>query len=166
MRKGTCIHYEGLPPFSKGCNGCKLGVDLREAFDQSRLGIFLRLPCVTALEKPASGPGTYIRAGAPSILEPLDRRGQEMMPCPLGRYEEPTEEAVQAYRAETDAMLARVDKALVVAREWRTPGRPEQDRAEAVTCPCCGGRLNLTQSSHNGHVHGKCETEGCVSWME
>lgn len=30
----------------------------------------------------------------------------------------------------------------------------------------CGGKLHLSQSSYNGHVHGKCETPDCVSWME
>lgn len=34
------------------------------------------------------------------------------------------------------------------------------------TCPVCNGRLHLSHASINGHVHGKCETEGCVAWME
>lgn len=34
-----------------------------------------------------------------------------------------------------------------------TQGRPE-------------GRLHLSQSSYNGHVHGRCETDDCVRWME
>jgi hypothetical protein len=28
------------------------------------------------------------------------------------------------------------------------------------------GWLHLSQSAYNGHVHGKCETDDCVSWME
>lgn len=35
-----------------------------------------------------------------------------------------------------------------------------------IECPKCGARLHYTISSYNGHVHGKCETQGCVSWMQ
>ena len=35
-----------------------------------------------------------------------------------------------------------------------------------VDCPICKGKLHLSQSSYNGHVHGQCETNGCVEWME
>lgn len=33
-------------------------------------------------------------------------------------------------------------------------------------CPVCNGTLRYSVASYNGHMHGKCETEGCVSWME
>lgn len=35
-----------------------------------------------------------------------------------------------------------------------------------VDCPVCGGKLNFSHAAINGHVHGKCETENCISWME
>ena len=35
-----------------------------------------------------------------------------------------------------------------------------------IECPICRGKLHLSQSSYNGHVHGQCETDGCVEWME
>ena len=56
--------------------------------------------------------------------------------------------------------------ALKVAGEWKVKPKPAQDRREVVKCPICNGRLHLSQSSYNGHCHGRCETEGCVSWME
>jgi hypothetical protein len=34
------------------------------------------------------------------------------------------------------------------------------------TCPVCQGKLHLSHSGYNGHVWGKCETDGCLSWME
>lgn len=37
---------------------------------------------------------------------------------------------------------------------------------EVVECPACKGRLHLSIAAYNGHVHGKCETDGCVAWME
>lgn len=39
-------------------------------------------------------------------------------------------------------------------------------KVEVIECPQCKGRLHLSQAAYNGHVHAKCETDGCVSWME
>lgn len=36
-----------------------------------------------------------------------------------------------------------------------------------IACPCCdGGKLRYSVASYNGHMHGRCSTQGCVSWME
>lgn len=35
-----------------------------------------------------------------------------------------------------------------------------------VICPKCGGILWYSVAAYNGHMHGGCETEGCISWME
>jgi len=40
------------------------------------------------------------------------------------------------------------------------------DWSGVETCPACQGRLHLTHAAYNGHIHGRCETEGCLSWME
>jgi hypothetical protein len=48
--------------------------------------------------------------------------------------------------------------------EWRK--KEPIGKSEIVECPVCKGRLHLSQSSYNGHVHGKCETPDCVAWME
>jgi len=34
-----------------------------------------------------------------------------------------------------------------------------------VKCPKCGGNLHYFIAG-NGHVRGKCDTPGCLSWME
>lgn len=47
---------------------------------------------------------------------------------------------------------------------WRN--KPPRGKQEIIDCPVCEGRLHLSQSSHNGHVHGRCETAGCLNWME
>ena len=38
----------------------------------------------------------------------------------------------------------------------------------AMDCPVCGGTRTLRyhESSHNGHIHARCKTDGCVSFME
>lgn len=49
--------------------------------------------------------------------------------------------------------------------EWRK--KLPIGKQEIVDCPVCKtGKLHLSQSSYNGHVHGTCETKDCVSWME
>ncbi|UIY45587.1 hypothetical protein [Methylobacterium radiotolerans] len=35
-----------------------------------------------------------------------------------------------------------------------------------VECPTCKGRLSWRRDSHNGHLHGQCETDGCRRWMQ
>lgn len=35
----------------------------------------------------------------------------------------------------------------------------------SVVCPKCSGDLNFSVAKSNGHIRGKCTTEGCLSWM-
>lgn len=36
-----------------------------------------------------------------------------------------------------------------------------------IKCPCCeGGTLGFSVAGYNGHIHARCTTEGCASWME
>jgi hypothetical protein len=42
----------------------------------------------------------------------------------------------------------------------------ERNRSGHITCPICmDGQLGF-RVHHNGHIHAKCATKGCVSWME
>jgi hypothetical protein len=147
---GTCIHFNGVQN-----KLCKRGVAYSN-WDGPK-------PCIQFMEKSARG-GTYLRPGE----QPAERKpfpgADKAKPCPF--YEEPTDEQVQADRAEADAALKRTIAAIEVAGKWRVKPKPASDRHEVVECPVCKGRLHLSQSAYNGHVHGKCETEGCVSWME
>lgn len=161
MNKGTCIHFTGLR--DRG-SCCKVGVNYSQAFDINKPGIMLRLPCIQYRILPAHGRGTYVKPGEPTIRQEIDRRGETMMPCE--HFREPTDEEVEAERRETDAHLERTMVAIKVAAEWRSQQTPAQDRQEAVRCPICSGTLHLSQSAHNGHVAGCCETKGCVRWME
>lgn len=53
-----------------------------------------------------------------------------------------------------------------VASKWKIKPKPKTDRLGVVECPVCKGKLHLSQSSYNGHVHARCETSECVSFME
>lgn len=77
------------------------------------------------------------------------------------------EEARTIFQNDTaDTFLEKTMMAMKVASAWRVHPKPTENRIELVECPVCNGRLHLSQSAYNGHVHGKCETQGCVSWME
>lgn len=148
MSPGSCKHFTGTQH-----ELCGRGV----RYDQFSPGI----PCIKFIEKSARG-GTYLAVGEPAAeRKPWKYDGK---PCPL--YEAPTDEEVQADRRESDAAMNRLKVALKVASEWRVRPKPAQDRREVIECPICKGRLHLSQSAHNGHVHGRCETDNCVHWME
>jgi len=41
-----------------------------------------------------------------------------------------------------------------------------QGGMKTIKCPKCGGELNVVVSTYNQHCHGRCKTDGCLSWME
>lgn len=161
MRRGTCIHFTGLWGRKPTCSA---GVEYAKAFDSSRPGLMLRMPCVELHERPASRPGTYIKAGEATQLVPVDRRGEAVIACP--HRVEPTDEQIQRDREETDAYMAKIKAGLAAAAQWRVRPKPAEDRREVIECPACKGRLHLAQSAYNGHVQAKCATAGCIEWLE
>jgi len=163
MTPGTCIHYTGMT-YSQGTCKCKAGVDMRATFGDGKPGIFNRMPCIEYMTVPADGRGTYVRAGQASVRREIDRHGEVAMPC--DKRQEPTPEQVEQDRIEWEQIFRNHKIAMQVAKVWRVSPKPDQDRHEVVACPICKGKLHLSQSAHNGHCHGKCETEGCVQWME
>ena len=62
------------------------------------------------------------------------------------------------------ATMRRMTVVMPVVDEWRK--KKPFGKAEVIECPECKGKLHLSQSAYNGHVHAKCETPGCVAWME
>jgi hypothetical protein len=163
MNAGTCIHYNGVIGTTDD-HKCQAGICYRKVFDGSKPGILLRMPCIQFHTLPAHGRGTFIRSGDDTVRKEFDRRGQVMIPCAL--YQEPTPEQIEADRIETEKAFANTVAAIKVSSEWRVKPKPEKDRSEILQCPICEGKLHLFQSSYNGHVRGKCETAGCVEWME
>lgn len=151
MRHSQCIHFNGI----LGNELCKRGV----RYDQFKDG----RPCIQFIEKSASG-GTYLKAGEVAAERKPFPNAAPPERCPF--YAEPTSAEVQADREASDSHMAGVMAAVRIAGAWRVRPKPDADRREVVECPACKGRLHLSQSSYNGHVSGKCETDGCVSWME
>jgi len=167
MNRGTCIHFNGLriigAEYRSHC--CAAGVNYFSVFDGAKSGMMLRMPCVEYREKSADGrPGTCFKPDQETVLVPVDRRGQEVIQCSL--RVEPTAEQVQQDREETEAYLKKMRVTFQVIGAWKTKSKPAQSRAEVIECPICKSNLHLLQSSYNGHVSAKCETAGCVEFME
>ena len=77
----------------------------------------------------------------------------------------PTEEEVAAKIAEIDVRWKMMELAAPLIRKIKTEHKGKS-WGGAVDCPACKGALHMSHSSYNGHVHGRCETDGCLGWME
>lgn len=152
MKHGQCKYFNGVQN-----DKCNRGVAYEVNWPNGPK------PCIQLLHKSSRG-GTYLRPGeVPAETKPFPS-AEKAKPCPF--YDDPTDEEVDASRRKMEAAMDRVVVAMGVASKWRIKPKPETDRYEVVECPVCNGRLHLSQSAYNGHMHGKCETDGCVSWLE
>jgi hypothetical protein len=76
----------------------------------------------------------------------------------------PTREEAEAEVAAANASFERVNTCLKSIRSKHGKARGLRD---SMPCPIgCGGTLHYSIAGYNGHVHGQCSTEGCVSWMQ
>ncbi len=82
--------------------------------------------------------------------------------CP--KWVRTTREQAEKSFDESEAYFAKVVSVRHAIAPWRK--KPPIGKQEVIECPACKGRLHLSQAAVNGHVHAKCETAGCVSWME
>jgi hypothetical protein len=74
----------------------------------------------------------------------------------------PTKEELEAEKREQRASLERIARARAAILEAGAKPRS----AGQLPCPVCErGTLSWSMAS-NGHVHARCTTAGCVSWME
>ena len=141
QRAGWCVHYCASPTMQAKDQTwkCGAGVDLHKAWDGVK---FDERPCF------------------------LDKKGNPnpgALPCEdLLR---PTPEEIALAEAHTKECMDRMMVVLGGIADWRVKHKGKS-HAEVVVCPACSGRLHLSIAAYNGHVHGKCETSGCVSWME
>jgi hypothetical protein len=142
-----CQHYDpaGITMIGgKEPHGyCKAGVVYREQFPSpdGDFGIFCRICCLAGNERSES---------------------EQRALCP--RWLQRTREQAAERLDEMHAALNRMRLVGPAVAQWRE--KPPIGKAEVIECPACKGRLHLAQASSNGHVHGRCETPDCVSWME
>lgn len=77
----------------------------------------------------------------------------------------PTEEEIQKHEDEIEATLKRFRTVAPVIEKVKKEHKGTSWKGVEV-CPVCNGRLHMTHAAYNGHVWGKCETQGCLAWME
>lgn len=141
QRAGWCIHYTAPP---RGLRNdaphiCAAGIDL-ERFAGTK---FDTRPCFLDKE--------------------IGKSKLDAQPCECLRL--PTSEEIAAHEGWFTHRMDRMGVVMAGIEPWRAKHRL-RSTSEVVECPACKGRLHLSIAAYNGHIHGACETAGCVSWME
>lgn len=119
-------------------DGCGAGVP----FERIRPLTFSQRPCYLndqSQSKPSAHPCEHLRL--PSAAE-------------IAEFERETEEEIQNF-----------ETVLRIVNPWRKQ-HARTDHHEVIACPKCNGKLHLSINSYNSHVWGKCDTDGCLEWME
>jgi len=94
-------------------------------------------------------------------------RDGECIACEKRRF--PTTEEVKAEIEEGRLAMERTFTAMAAAQaDAKANGfKKGNGGVGSVKCPCCeSGTLGYSVSGYNGHLWGKCSTEGCVAWMQ
>lgn len=82
---------------------------------------------------------------------------------PCASFQPFTDEEIAEQERILDEWLKHMSAAMTKIKEINGKRRGVHG---TIDCPKCGAPLHYSISSYNGHVHGKCETPGCVSWMQ
>lgn len=136
QRPGWCVHYRR--PIRESGNECAAGIPLKTW----RAVPMAERPCfLTDDSKPKPGAAF----------------------CPY--LQEPTPEEIEIYNRASSKQLQQLVAALEAVQSWRKANKGKT-ASGVVECPICKGRLHVKMNSGNSHIAGKCETEGCVSWIE
>jgi hypothetical protein len=138
---GWCIHYRYNRDVKKPEDDtCEAGV----RYDQFR------------------GDGKSFKT-QPCFLDELGRSKPDALPCMAIRR--PTTEEIAVHEKWLEGRMNQMGVVMKGIQPWRRAHKGKSAQ-EVVECPCCHGRLHLSIAAYNGHVHGRCETDGCVTWME
>lgn len=148
MVRGSCFHFNGIQHKT-----CDAGI----AYDSVRP--VLAVPVVSQFS------GETITTGPIPCFRKLPNGTESPDTCPQRRW--PTQDEIDAREREITEAIEQIGRVMIAIKPWRTWSKKNRvAKHEVIECPECKGRLHLSQAAYNGHVHGKCETEGCVSWME
>lgn len=74
-----------------------------------------------------------------------------------------TVEEEKAWKKELDEEFKFMNAAIKAIREHDKANQDKSPRL--IECPKCKGDLRYSIAKLNGHIWGKCETEGCLQWM-
>lgn len=114
--------------------------------------------------QPKDGP-TF--RGQPCFLTDKGESKPDSLPCE--KLRRPTPEEMRAHEKWWEDRTGDIAKVMMAIRPWRTEHKTKRiSGSQTIDCPACGGTktLSMTIAGYNGHIHARCKTEGCVSWME
>lgn len=120
--------------------GCALGIDVRAHTGGPDLGWRRRNPCYLA-----------------------NRDNEGFVPC--DKAEPYTQQELDEFDADAERSVQRMQRTMPLIARIKSEHRGKS-WSGSVECPECGGALRLTHAAYNGHTSGRCETEGCLSWIE
>lgn len=156
MKKCACKFYNG--DFHN--THCDAGVAYRDVTTDpdNRLGIAFRKPCI---DWEAFKAGNPMSAGQRAEWE---KHGT------CAKRQAPTDEEIAAWEEDMKKHTAKMMLTIPIISKVKQ--EHNESWAGVVECPACKGKLHLKLDRFGGihgpqkRCHGKCETEGCVSWME
>jgi len=134
----TCQYFTGIQN-----KLCKAGVEIRTLVGGPDFGWATRLPCM------------------------LSHGERCEVTCDKRHF--PTREEAEQQETEWKARLERTGRAIRGAHAHAKAAGLGKGSGGKGNLPCpteCGGTLYYSVASVNGHMHAKCSTRDCVSWME
>lgn len=133
-----CIHFNGLQH-----KKCRMGIVYDEIDKDKRIACRAALPCIK--------PDKYLP------------KGETQCHCPHVKF--PTKEEVQAEIEAWDKEMKKITLGMKAVERIRDEYKGK-NYSGVIECPVCLGRLHVSHAACNGHIHAKCETPGCIAWME
>jgi len=116
---------------------CGAGLDVQEVTGGEKLGWLTRTPC--------------LKSNNSAVI--------------CDSYSEPTQKEIEESEADMRAAMDRIIKAQPLIAEIKIE-HGKTNASGTKVCPVCNNKLHYSVAECNGHVWGKCETDGCLSWME
>jgi hypothetical protein len=150
MKRGTCKHFNSTWR-NKSCEAGVCYADVTPD-NKNESGVAYRIPC------------RIIEGEEYNKLNDVQKENyQKRGTC--NKFEEPTDEELEEYQNFIDAAMKRHMLVFPIIAEIKKAHKRKNWRGD-VTCPVCNRKLHISHAASNGHVWGKCETDGCLSWME
>lgn len=143
-RDNRCKHYAGLHMKTH----CNAGV----AYDD------VRIEHAPVKYRSRGDRTIYTRIVSYPCLDSFNMAG-----CTCEKHERTSPEELAEEKAWIENCVARSTKAMVAIRDDAKGKRGIQG---CIACPNCGGKLHYSIAGYNGHVHARCETDDCVSFMQ
>ena len=147
MRTGTCIHHNG----DWRNKTCEAGVCYRDVTPKPDApGSAFRKPCNRLM---------FWDNPSPEQKQAFAEKGT------CDKYLEPTTDQIAEYEAGVEAAIRNLETSLPLIAQVKKEHKGTDWRG-VKECPICKAVLHMTHAKYNGHTSGKCETKGCLSWIE